>query len=993
MTFFTERNASTGRVLNYVLNILAVGVALAFFAAPASAQQTGDIAGQVIDQSGNGIGGVAIEARSNILPAPRSTTSADNGHYRLRLLPPGNYEVKFTHSDGSSQVRAVFVALQQTADLDVVRNQVMDEIVVTGEQLSAAVGQGSLSNSLSADTIDAIPTGQDYRDLMRLIPGVQVTQMSVRGPSAGGSGQDNVYQFDGVDVSLPLFGVLGSEPSSHDIEQVVVVRGGAKAIGFNRSGGFTMNTISKRGSDEFKAEIEYQLQSSGMTGKQEQDTASALVYDQDRTWVSANFGGPLIKDRLYFYTSYYRPERTRKNSENAYGPVGDYDSLREEYFGKLTFSLTDDITLDASYRTSDREVQNRSIGAFEAPTVSVGDNATQDILILEGSWILGNDNGLSFKYIDWEETGTSRPDTIFDFVPQQGGSLNLGALDTMGYIDVPVYRDEITQEDIDFNNFLAPIVNAYSHDVVGGGGAVGGYHQIDSSQYLRESFELAYDHTLYTGDMTHDLHVGYKWEDVGEDLARRSNGWGLIEIPGGLVQSPTLGEDVFFQARVQQQSLLSAGGEELIPSIFSSSEMQSIEINDTISRGDWTYNIGVMISNDVLYGQGLRPNANNPVTGFELSPGHPYKMYEVDWKDMLQPRLGASWDYNDTGMVYANYARYHPAASSLARAASWDRNLRSRIDVYFDANGDFIESETVDSSSGKWFQAGIKPRHTDEFLIGTTQEFSDELTFRAHVRHRKSENFWEDTWNWSRQYDTVPGAAPDTIPNEPYIPDDEFAALRDEIGGSTYVIAALDGAFTKYWEASMEIEWQRDDWYMNGSYTWSHYYGNFDQDNTSGGNDAALFIGSSNLADGRGRQLWDLKEGNLKGDRRHMFKLWGYYHLPWTARAGAFLMYQSGEPWETWDGSYYGYSSSTIRYSETAGTHNGPSHWQLDLNYTHDFAIGDSHGIQLRADLYNVFDEQTGYNFDPYVSNSGYGAARSYYRPRLLQLQVKYQFN
>ncbi len=79
---------------------------------------------------------------------------------------------------------------------------------------------------------------------------------------------------------------------------------------------------------------------------------------------------------------------------------------------------------------------------------------------------------------------------------------------------------------------------------------------------------------------------------------------------------------------------------------------------------------------------------------------------------MIQPRLGVNWDYSDRGSVYINYAKYNPSASSLARAASWDRNLRSRIDMDFDINGDFIDGEGVDSSSGKWFADGLKPRHT-----------------------------------------------------------------------------------------------------------------------------------------------------------------------------------------------------------------------------------------------------------------------------------------
>ena len=998
MTFFTSRNASSSlwRALKSISSFAVVGLALTMFASTANAQQSGDVAGQVVDASGIGISGVTIEASSNVLPQERTTTTQENGRYRFRLLPPGAYTLDFTMPDGSGESRAVNVLLQQTSELNVVSGEPMDEIVTTGTQMLADTGQGALKNSISADTIDALPVGQEYRDLMKLIPGVQYSELEVRGPSAGGSGQDNTYQFDGVDVSLPLFGVLASEPSSHDIAQVSVVRGGARAIGFNRSGGFLMNTLSKSGTDEFRAEVSYQLQSASMTSSQDEDTGE-LVYDEDRSWSVLSLGGPIIRDRLYFYTSYYRPERTRSNVSNVYGSVGDYENLRDEYFGKLTFAPTDDILFDISYRSSERDVANASVGQFESPSTSQGSTATQDTLILEGSWIVTDDSSLSIKYTDFENLNSTRPDNQFGFVPQQGGSLDLANLDMMGYIDIPLYRTSGSPEDIAFNSAVMPFVDRYSHDTVNGGGAVGGYHQIDDQDFYRESFEVAFDHSIYSGDTTHDLHFGYQWMDVAEDLARRSNGWGLVDLLGGQTMAADGVTPIHFRARVQQQSLLNDSGEDLIPSIYSSSEMQSIEINDTISAGDWTYNIGVLISNDVLYGQGLAPNSSNPVTGLEQSPGTKYKMYEVDWEDMIQPRLGVNWEYSDRGSVYINYAKYNPSASSLARAASWDRNLRSRIDVSFDANGNFIEGETVDSSSGKWFQDGLEPRHTNEFLVGTTMEFSDELTFRAHIRHRKSENFWEDTGNSHRIDYPHPGEPlPPGIPAELYVPN--LDAIRDEISGSSYVIAQLDDSFTKFWEASIEADWNINNLFLRGSYTWSHYYGNFDQDVTTTNNDQAIFIGSSNLADGAGRQLWNLKYGNLGGDRRHVLKVYGYYQMPWeSGRAGAYMVYQSGSPWETWDRFVYssqtGSSSDTIKYAEPAGSRTSDSHWQLDLNYTHNFLIADSHNIQLRADIFNVFDNQTGYNIHRDVNDSGYGTPDSFYRPQRIQLAVKYQFN
>ena len=112
-------------------------------------------------------------------------------------------------------------------------------MTVTAEVYARSTRRRRRSRSgIPNEQIASCRSARQYRDLIKLIPGVQYTQDQVRGPSAGSSGQDNVYNFDGVNVTLPLFGTLSAEPASHDIAQVTVVKGGAKAIDFNRAGGF-----------------------------------------------------------------------------------------------------------------------------------------------------------------------------------------------------------------------------------------------------------------------------------------------------------------------------------------------------------------------------------------------------------------------------------------------------------------------------------------------------------------------------------------------------------------------------------------------------------------------------------------------------------------------------------------------------------------------------------------------------------------------------------
>jgi hypothetical protein len=639
-----------------------------------------------------------------------------------------------------------------------------------------------------------------------------------------------------------------------------------------------------------------------------------------------------------------------------------------------------------SYRDSDTDGSGSGVSSeSRAGSASYGNDSTLGITVLEGSWVISDNSLLSFKLSDFENKTSASPDTVFDFQIRDDGSVGLDVnnLDQMGLFSVP----QPIEGDDAYNAFIAPIIDRYGYledGVLTGGGTVGGYYYYNDQDFFNESAQIGYDYFL--GD-NHELHIGYRHSKGEEDVARTSNGWGRISVIGGR-DTTADGEPVYYEARFHQMSLLSGGGA-AVPAIHSEIKSRDIELNDIITHGNWTFNAGVIFSNDKLYGQGLTENSSN-LSGFELCATCRYLMKEIDFDEMIQPRFGVTWSPNGKDSVYASYARYYPAATSLPRAASWARNLAREIDAQFDAQGNLIGLDPLRSSSGKFFQEGIDPRSIDEYLLGYSKQISDAWTGRVHTRYRKGQDFWEDTNNNARsRWDSPYG------PDYPdYIP--ELNDYRAEIGGSSYVIAALDGAFTKYYEVSAEAEWRGESAFFRGSYVWSHYYGNFDQDNTTTANDANSFIGSSFIADGAGRQLWNFRYGDLRGDRRHQLKLYGYYQLPWNGTVGAYAIYQSGQPWEAWDVEVYreytGSSSDTSRYAEPAGSHTTSDHYQIDLSYTHDFPFGDRYNLQLRGDIFNVLDNQTGYNIQNKRNSSGFGEPRSWFDPRRYQLMVRFMF-
>jgi hypothetical protein len=982
---------------------------------PLYAQQTGSIAGKVSDTGGGVLPGVTVEARSPVLPSPRVTTTASDGTYQLPALPPGDYTITFTLSGMQAATQKVAVQLSEVTHTDAVLAVagVTETVQVTAASPMIDRTSAEISSGIPSEQIRNLPVGQEYRDLIKLLPGVQYTQDQVRGPSAGSSGQDNVYKFDGVNVTLPLFGTLSAEPASHDIAQVTVVKGGAKAIDFDRAGGFAVDSVSKSGTSKYSGQLSFQFQKSGMASGLTNGSVSR--FDRNRYWSDMNFGGPIAKDKLFVYGSYYRPQENRQNQSNAYGNLPKYESTRNEGFIKLTATPISSILLNGSYRDSKRTDTSASFGPYQAPTSGTGNVGKLKIGTVDGSWVINGASYVNFKYTHFANYTQGNPDNVSpaNVSTALGTHLDIANLDQQGLVTVPKLQ---TGKDA-YNLFVAPIINRYGYQctadliaaggcaVAGqaaGGGVVGVGSTFDRDNFFRDAGQIGYNLSVSGWGMRHNLHAGYQRYTDSEDLTRSSNGWGSISVPGGTTSFQ--GTPIYYLAAFQQQGVG-------VPTIHSEFRSQAFEVNDTINWKDWTYNVGFLDSQDTLYGQGLQ-NAPGTLSGYVIATGttsasRQYKMYEVPFSKLFQPRVSATWAYNGKDTVFASYAKYNPAASSLPRAASWDRNLAATIQAYFDANGNLFAVDPLASSSGKLFVANMTPPTHNEFIVGTARQIGAYWTVRGYFRYNKGTHYWEDTNNNARTAFNPPDVLPGTdvtIPKTLYIPN--LNDMRAQIGqsaglvasGSTYVIAELDGAFTDYREGTVEAEYRSSKGFFRGSYTRSRYYGNFDQDNSTVAevNDANIFIGSSNIGDGPGRQLWNNKLGTLHGDRPNSLKLYGAYFLPWNASAGTFIVAQSGQPWEAWDYTLYSNlttsTSETIKYAEPSGSRRSPSHAQMDLNYTQNYTFAKRYTAQLAVDVFNIFNSQTGYNYDPRVHSAGFGTPRSFFDPRRAQIAVRFIF-
>ena len=961
---------------------LCLGLILVLCAVTAFGQQTGSISGRVMASDGSALPGVTVEASSNVLPTPRVTTTDGNGDYRLPALIPGSYTLTYTLAGMQTTTRKAEVLLgnNTAADAKLGVQGVSESITVTAASSLVDKTSTALQNGVSQSEISALPLIQNYGDLQKLVPGVQYTQDVVRGPSAGASGQENVYLFDGANITMPLFGVLLAQPNINDIAQVNMTRGAANATDFNRAGGFQIDSVSKSGTNKFTGSLGYQVQNHTFVA--DQVGTQNLSYENNKNWATANLGGPILENKLFFYGSFYRPYAQRANPANLFGSLPNYEDTRREYFGKLTFTPTESWLFNGSYRYA-HEIESSKIAFTQrtAPTAGTGFESKTKLGNLEGSKIINSKSYATFKLTNWRQPGFGRADIISSAVPSTalGAQLDIANLATLGNVTIPTLIGGNTAQ----NAFVQPFITKYGYPCPAGattctpgqpttasGTAIVGYgtNAADNDSFGDTRGQVTYNLTLGS-DVTNDLHFGYQQYKQFEDLNRVSNGWGQITIPAGVGAAGTCAAGVCGPTAVPAffVATFAAQGVGSLPVIHSEFHSKNFEFNDVIRKNNWTFNLGFLTGQDTLYGQGLAKAQN--VAGFVKSPGTKYKMHQFNWGDLFQPRLGATWAYNGRDTVFVSLARYNPPVNSDARAASWDRGLVQTVNAYFDAAGKLIGVDPVGSSAGKWWETGIKPPEYREVTLGTARQVTNSFSAKVYGRYKKGGHFIEDTNNNA----LVAFNPPPGVPRQLYVPN--LAEINTAIQGSatatSYVIANLDGAFTKYLEATAEADWRAGKLNLHGSYTWSHYYGNFDQDysstSTSGVNDAAIFVGSSNIGDAAGRQIWNYKYGKLRGDKPILFKLYGTYYLPWNASTGFVGVAQSGQVYQLESALAYRdlttSTSDTNRLAEPAGSRRSPFQTNLDLNYYQTIGLIRGFNIQLGVDLYNVLNRQTGYNF------------------------------
>ena len=324
---------------------LQVGVAAVLCCGSAFAQTiTGDITGTVTDASGAVISGAKVTATNVDTNVSVSATTNSTGTYSLRFLQVGRYKVLIEDPGFASQSVAPFsLEVAQVAKIDGKLSAGTAATVDVSDNLAPILNteDSTVATTLTANTIENIPlNGRNWSSLTLFLPGATSTNPSSfggagngnaieRNQNGGGNSQANIngnraegnnYLLDGIEINETLNNLVGYNPNPDALGEVRVISANAPAEYGNVNGGDVL-AITKSGTNQFHGSVgafleDYKLDANTWGNKNFPPTIDPVTkavippvitprnpYTQ--TQYSATIGGPIIKDKLFFFADYF----------------------------------------------------------------------------------------------------------------------------------------------------------------------------------------------------------------------------------------------------------------------------------------------------------------------------------------------------------------------------------------------------------------------------------------------------------------------------------------------------------------------------------------------------------------------------------------------------------------------------------------------------------------------------------------------------------------
>ncbi|HXG66170.1 MAG TPA: TonB-dependent receptor [Blastocatellia bacterium] len=350
------------------MGLMAGLLLLLFSLAPtANAQFRAGIQGAVTDPQGAAVVGATVTLTSKETNRTQQTTTGDEGFYRFDRLAPGNYEITVEASGFKKQVlENVVVSAEEVQGINIQleTGEIAETVTVTTDVAAQLQTENpNVGGSITEREIQRLPQiGRDPYELIRLTPGVfglgarSATGDSVRLPNQVGPGgsnnsifqtenqvpisangqrvEANNFQIDGVSaMSQAWGGAAVVTPNQESVKEIRVLANNYTAE-YGRNTGAQVLVVSQSGTNDFHGSLFFKRNTPGLNAFQDIGRSGTALRPSEPQRVNqllsqygGSVGGPILKDRLFFFFSYETIRRSSAREEPFWIETPEFVSL------------------------------------------------------------------------------------------------------------------------------------------------------------------------------------------------------------------------------------------------------------------------------------------------------------------------------------------------------------------------------------------------------------------------------------------------------------------------------------------------------------------------------------------------------------------------------------------------------------------------------------------------------------------------------------------
>jgi hypothetical protein len=355
---------------------------------------TGDLHVTVKDPKGSVVTNATVTVRDVAKGLERSATGDGQGGYSARLLPPGTYSVTVESAGfGKIENTGVTITVGQLAELPVALTLATgtEIVTVTSQAELVETSRSSTTDTIGQRRIDNLPiNGRNYINFT--LTDSQVVRDNAPNTGAaptsglnmsGQRARSNLVNVDGADATDNSVNGVRSTVSQEAVQEFQIITN-SYAAEYGRASGGVVNIITRSGSNAFHGDVFGYLRNRSFQAVNPFSTVSDPAYT--RVQAGAAFGGPIKKDKTYFYFSY---EITRRH-ETGFSSIGannfglvPFDTARVGLpFGTLQLTA-DQVGFFTNPATLAAEANPVFLGAVEQYAVLTGASSGQAV---SGAW-------------------------------------------------------------------------------------------------------------------------------------------------------------------------------------------------------------------------------------------------------------------------------------------------------------------------------------------------------------------------------------------------------------------------------------------------------------------------------------------------------------------------------------------------------------------------------------------------------------------------------